>query len=33
VLLRSAALVWSNAGLGRYYRALDRRLNDGWGKT
>ena len=29
VLLRSAALVWSNVGLGRYCRALDHRLDSG----
>jgi hypothetical protein len=33
VLLRSAALVCSNVGLGRYCRALDRRLDGGWVKT
>ena len=30
VLCCSAALVWSNAGLGGYCRALDRRLDGGW---
>ncbi len=33
VLCCSAALVWSNAGLGGYCRALDRRLDGGWAGT